>query len=178
MKKIFTFFALAATVILASCSKDSIGGTAVQDMSGEWYVQVDVVDESGALIAEDIMGGHFIGMTYNVNSDADNLLYVTDNGNFWKFTAQVPCDLKSKTFGEEGKIFPNEYYSSNVKIWNGKITEGGAITPSGSTADAIEFLIAFDDEDDGEYCYIYKIHGWRYTGFTADEDGGASPIHI
>lgn len=178
MKKIFTIFALTATVILASCSKDPIGGTAVQDMSGEWFLQVDVVDETGELLAEDIIGGHFIGLTFNVNSNDPDMLYVSDNGGyFWDYKAQVPCDLKTLTFGAQDLEIPNEAYESNVMIWNGKITPGGAVTPSGGKADAIEYLISFDD-DDAEYCTIYKVHGWRYTGFAADEDGGAAPIQI
>ena len=81
-----------------------------------------------------------------------------------------------------------------VKVWNGKITKDGAVTPSGVKADAIEFEFYTDGDDIGYYFDYanelenapgdlrmgvpftimdgfdhYKVSGFRYTGFEADE---------
>lgn len=81
-----------------------------------------------------------------------------------------------------------------IRVWNGKITTGGATTPSGMKADAIEFEFYTDGDDIGYYFDInyglehepgdlrmgvsfgdldgfdhYKVSGFRYTGFKEDE---------
>ena len=118
MKKIL-YLMLASVVLFASCAKDPIENTATVGMAGEWYVTVDVVDETGEVIKEDPYG-----------------------------------------------MAPNLIYESNVQISAGKITYGGATTPAGKPADAIEFLLQFDDDD---YGFVYKVHGYRYTGLASDE---------
>ena len=180
MKKIFYILAIAATTLLASCQKTPIGGTKVQEMSGQWYVQVDIVDASGNVVLEDFNEGRSMVLTYNTASNADNVLYVDDLGNFWKFKVQVPCVLSGKSFGSENPV-ANEYYECNVTLSNGKIIENGATTPSEQKADYIEFLVTFDDDDLEDYgmpgvSYLelyggvaYKVHGWRYTGFAGDD---------
>jgi hypothetical protein len=48
-----------------------------------------------------------------------------------------------------------------------------ATTPSGMPADSIVFYVQFTDDDlsyQEAYGYTrYKVSGYRYTGFTADE---------
>lgn len=170
MKKIFYILAIAASILLASCQKTPIGGTKVQDMSGQWYVQVDIVDASGDVVIEDFNGGRSLLLTYNTASDADNVLYVDDLGNFWEYKVQVPCVLSGKSFGSENSV-ANEYYECNVILSNGKIVENGATTPSEQKADYIEFLVNFDDDPYVEMYggAAYKVHGWRYTGFKNDD---------
>lgn len=180
MKKILYILAIAATTLLASCQKDPIGGTKVQEMSGQWYVQVDIVDASGNVVLEDFNGGRSILLTYNTAADTDNILYVNDQGEFWDFIVQVPCSLNGKTFGSESPV-PNESYKCNVTLSSGKIVVDGATTPSGQKADYIEFLVNFDDDDLEDYgmpgvSYLelyggvaYKVSGWRYTGFKNDD---------
>lgn len=179
MKKVLYILAIAATTLLVSCQKDPIGGTKVQELSGQWYVQVDIVDASGNVVLEDFNGGRSIFLTYNTASDADNILYVNDQGNFWDFTVQVPCSLSGKTFGSDNPV-ANESYECNVTLTNGKIVVDGATTPSGQKADYIEFFINFDDDDltsqgmpgvsypEAYGGVAYKISGWRYTGFEND----------
>lgn len=181
MKKIiYIAIVIIASIAFASCQKDSIGGTKVQDLSGQWYVQVDIVDASGDVVLEDFNEGRSILLTYNTASDADNILYVNDQGAFWKFIVQVPCSLNDKTFGSESPV-ANESYECNVTLTNGKIIPDGATTPSGQKADYIEFLVNFDDDDLSAYDMpgvsypeyyggvAYKVSGWRYTGFVNDD---------
>ena len=180
MKKILYILAIAATTLLASCQKTPVGGTKVQEMSGQWYVQVDIVDASGNVVLEDFNEGRSMVLTYNTASDADNVLYVDDLRNFWKYKVQVPCVIASKSFGSDSPV-ANEIYDCNVTLSNGKIVDGGATTPSGQKADYIEFLINFDDDDLADQGFpgvsypqayggvAYKVHGWRYTGFAGDD---------
>jgi hypothetical protein len=58
-----------------------------------------------------------------------------------------------------------------INVTGGKIVKGGAKTPSGMPADAIEFYITFSDDEDGPaYGWdSFYIHGYRYTGFAGDE---------
>lgn len=163
MKKLL--YVLAASVALfSSCAKDPIENTATVGMAGEWYVTADVVDENGEVLYEDLMGP-FIVSTFNTAANVPTEMFVFDNYNFWEFQVQVKADPVAMTFATDG-MAPNLVYESNVQITGGKITYGAAKTPSGQPADAIEFCVKFDDDDDG---FTYKIHGYRYTGFTADE---------
>ena len=53
MKKIFFAICALATLTFASCEKEPIGGTAVEAMSGQWYVQISGVDENGVFLYGD-----------------------------------------------------------------------------------------------------------------------------
>lgn len=165
MKKII-YLMLASVVLFASCAKDPIGNTATVSMAGEWYVTVDVVDENGEVIYEDPYGmGPVIFSTFNTAANKADEMFVFDNNNFWEFQVQVKADPAAMTFATDG-MGENLVYESGVQISSGKITVGGATTPSNMPADAIEFLLSFDDD---KYGFIHKVHGYRYTGFVADE---------
>ncbi len=165
MKKII-YLMLASVVLFASCAKDPIGNTATVSMAGGWYVTVDVVDENGEVILEDPYEmGPVIFSTFNTAANKADEMFVFDNYNFWEFQVQVKADPAAMTFATDG-MGANLVYESGVQISSGKITVGGATTPSGMPADAIEFLLSFDDDDNG---FVYKVHGFRYTGFVADE---------
>lgn len=181
MKKlIFAIVALAA-LTLASCEKDPIGGTAVEAMAGQWYVQVDGYDtEADEVVIEDFNDGRFVLLTYNTSKNEPNKLYIDDRGNFWEFKVQVNCDLNTLTFGAADPV-ENEAYPCGVTLTNGKIVLGGTTTPSGQKADYIQFDINFDDDDlevygmpgvsYGDYYgfNVYRVHGWRYTGLVNDD---------
>lgn len=174
MKKIFYILIAAVSVMFVACQKDPIGGSAVQSMSGEWYVAVDLIEpNSNDTMGEDILDGHIILQTFNGNQNDSNKLYLCDQGGFWDFMLLVSCDQNSKTFGDGPDVeIVNESYGDGEvksKVWGGKIVPGGAVTPSGNKADAIEFFINFND-DEPEYGYAYRVYGWRYTGLVNDED--------
>lgn len=159
---------LLGVALLTSCKKDEIENTATVDMAGEWYVTADIVDENGELVyGEDPYGiGSFIVATFNTAENVAEKMYVSDFGNFWEFQVPVTVDPQSMTFKTEGDVANLLYEGCNVTLTDGKITYGGAVTPSGVKADAIEFRVVFDDDSNG---FIYRIHGFRYTGFAADE---------
>ncbi len=174
MKKIFYNFIylLLFAFILSSCEKDEIGGTATEEMAGEWYVTVVAVDADDNVLYEDedLYGMGYIHLdTYNTSSNSTSEMWIDDNENFWEFKNKVNIDLKNLTF--EIDSADNEYYDMKVHIENGRILKGAATTPSGSVADSIVFNITFDDDGyiAAGYWHAYRIAGYRYTGLTNDD---------
>ncbi|MCH5233645.1 MAG: hypothetical protein J1E78_08400 [Muribaculaceae bacterium] len=170
MKKIYKLLAFSLLALgVASCAKEEIGGTAVQDMCGEWYVQVDGVDANGNVTMEDPFGvGIFPLFTYNTNANLPTEMYVDDDGNFWAFRVKVDVNYAAKTFSVSNAV--DDYYGILVDVVNGSIVKDGAKSPAGYTADSISFMVAFEDDDyigAGYWDYLW-IHGYRRTGL----DGG------
>ena len=173
MKKSIYLLMMGAALSLASCDKEDVGGTATEAMAGEWYVYVTCVDDDGSTVYEDdeFFGlGNFHLLTYNTSSNVADKMWVNDLGNFWDFAVKVDCDLNTLTFTSNGYV-ENNSYDCNVEISDGKIIYDAATTPSGMPADSIEFYVAFDDDPYPAYYGFakYKISGYRYTGFDADE---------
>lgn len=84
MKKIL-FFATLLTLAFTSCSKEEIGGTATQSGAGQWYVQIDGVDENDEVIPgyEDYFGaGCTVLLTYNTSDNTSNEMWIDDRGEY------------------------------------------------------------------------------------------------
>ena len=170
MKKIL-FLCIFTGILLTSCKKDEIGNTATVKIAGEWVVTADVVDANGSLIEEDFFGvGEFFLMTYNTAKNVPTEFFVDDQENFWEFKIIVNLDYENATFSSNDYV-DNYYYDSQVKVTKGKVSFGTAKTPSGMPADSFEFEVWFDDDPyAARYGYDhFRIHGYRYTGFEADE---------
>lgn len=167
MKKIlYTLSIIASCLFIAACEKTPVGMTETVEAAGDWYVQAHLCDANGSVIEEDCYGlGDWHTLTYNTAANIPTEMYVGDLANFWDYTVKVKLDLNTMTFSTNGAV-QNESYDCQVTITNGKITPDGATTPSGMPADAIEYVISFDDDDEGTY---YKIQGYRYTGFAMDD---------
>lgn len=138
--------------------------TSTVKLAGEWMVTVDVI--VGDEIYEDGFGlGQMLWITYNTNADNGTELWLDDLGSFWETKVKLPCDINSLTFGSENPV-PNDYYECDVTVWDGKVTYGAALTPSGMPADKFECYITYSDDEDA---FTYYVHGYRRTGFEADE---------
>jgi len=185
MKKIFFALAALATLTFVSCEKKEVGGTEVQDMSGEWYVHVVGLDEDGSVLYEDedLYGfGNFILLTYNDAANKGDKLFIQDTPNadgllFWDFKVKTNCNTGDNTFSVKGGTDLNN--SIDIDVTNGKILFGAAKTPSGQPADSITFDILFEDDPyaapnadkpgfKAAYYDRLRITGYRYTGFVAD----------
>lgn len=166
MKNILKYtLLLVAALLLGSCEKEEIPMTNTVALAGEWSVTVDVLDGED-VIADPYGLGQFTILTYNTNKDDGKELYVDDLGNFWEFKVVTPCSISNLTFGsEQPSINEVTDYEIEVTVTGGKITPNGAVTPSGMPADGIEFYVTFEDEPDT----VYYTHGYRRTGFVADE---------
>ena len=172
MKNIFKFLAVALVAFgIQSCAKEEIGGTAVQDMCGEWYVTVDAVDANGNVVYEDPYGvGTFMMFTYNTNANVPTEFYIDDDYNFWAFRVIANVDYANKTFQVSNAI--DDYYGISVDIVKGSIVKDGAKSDAGYTADSISFMVRFEDDEDaadGYWDYLW-IHGYRRTGLNGGYD--------
>lgn len=171
MKKLFKYLAVSLLLVGASsCEKEPVGGTAVQDMCGEWYVMVDGVDASGNVTMEDPFDmGIFPLFTYNTNANVPTEMYIDDDGNFWAFKVKVNVNYANKTFSATSAI--DDYYGISVDVANGAIVKDGATSPAGYTSDSISFMVKFEDDDYvGEYWDYLWIHGYRRTGLNGGYD--------
>lgn len=163
---------MAFVILFTACEKDEIGGAATEKMAGEWFVVGDAVDSEGNVVFEDtdLFGiGYFHLDTYNTSSNSLTEMWINDNGNFWDFKARININFETMTFAAAN--VENQAYESKVTIEDGKIILGAATTPSGMPADSIVFTVTFDDDPYPEaYGYYgYRVSGYRYTGFAADE---------
>lgn len=168
MKKYITLLMLAAAFSFAACDVETdieAGGTSVEKMAGLWTVTIDMLDANDNVLAADIMGGHTQVSTYNTAANTSTEMWIDDAKNFWDFKLKVDVDYAARTFTTNGAK-DNTSYDCTVTIDDGKVLEGAATTPSGAKADSIVFYVSFsDDEDPGTK---YKVSGYRYTGFSAD----------
>lgn len=198
MKKIFYFAALLLTgMVFTSCEKEDIENTATVDMAGQWYVQIDAVDEEGNPIpgGEDyfgIVGGtgaRSIILTYNTADNNRSEMFIDDLGVFdvaslygnggypnYAFKSKVKIDLKNLTFSTtdaENLADVNGYGSDlyPITITDGKILKGAGHQNNGSKADSIVFYVSYAGDpwypDDG-YAK-YRVSGIRYSGLVEND---------
>ncbi len=171
MKKTVYLLIACAGLLLASCEKEEIGGTATQALAGEWYVSADGVDNDYNVTKEKVNGsGHFLLNTYNTVENISTKMFVDDKKNFKSFKVIVDCDVNARTFTSNGWVL-NEYSDSQVNIEKGQILPGAATTPHGTPADSIVFYVTLDDDSSVGVDYDkLRISGYRYTGFAEDDD--------
>lgn len=144
MKKILYF--AAVLFALAACSKDEIGGTAMESMAGQWYCTVDAVDDNGNPITQTLDGSPNSGvdywgvertlvLTYNVADNNANQMWVNimGIGNFaadynypgypdYDFITKVDCNQAALTF--------SSVESANVAesvIWSHEDADGNVV---------------------------------------------------
>ena len=159
--KIIALFFIGFSII--SCEDDgyedfNAGETAVQGVSGEWYVKI--------LLDNQPLSGYYLLDTYNTASNSADTLWINDNGNLYDFKVKTPVtSLDNKTFGGDNLVNQVEDYEINVNINNGKILTNEALTEAGNVSDSIYFEAEFSD-DPGT---IYQFAGYRRTGFLEDE---------
>lgn len=170
MKNIFKILACGLLVAgVSSCAKEEIGGTAVQDMAGEWYVTIDYVDEDGNVLMP--LGSGSTLYTYNTNANLATEMYIEDSY-FKGFRVMVDVDYANKTFS--GKDVEDDYYDGTVyDVLNGSVVKDGAVSDAGYTADAISFVLVesgYDEEYEEYYTDYYHYYGYRRTGLLGGYD--------
>jgi hypothetical protein len=147
-----------AGIIVAGCEKDEdIGGTAVEKLAGEWWVQLSVDDN---LVTQSF----FSVMTYNTADNASNKMWIDDHEDLWPFKFKCDVDAANQTFSVTGAT--SEYSNITINVQNGKVLTGVSKGPvSQAVTDSIYFEAEFSD-DPG---VIYQIHGYRRTRFAEDD---------
>lgn len=184
MKKSIILSIIAVAFVFTACQDDfEPGGTAMQEMAGDWWVTYQnsleeyeyLFYNEGEMPSESTIDnwtwGYIYDDTYsrltisNTALNTEDTLLITDNGAYWDFKVKAHADLATKTF-EIGKT-KNLAYDSEVKIIGGKILKNAATSPSGRPVDSLVFYIQFFDDS---YGFTYtKVSGFRRTGFPADD---------
>ena len=101
--------------------------------------------------------------TYNTANDDKDLMWLSDNNNFWGYTIKVNVDVNALTFDCKDLYIYSDDDGNDVTctITNGRIIPNGGLNVNGKPTDAIMYNIEFSD-DPGS---IYFVHGVRYAGF-------------
>lgn len=167
MKKLVYFAALMLSVIMTSCSKDEIGGTATQALAGQWYVRLNVVNADGSVTVDPEGYGKKVIATYNTSDNTASEMWVSDQHKFKNFAVKAACDGNTLTFNTVGEA-DNSYSNAGVKvtITNGKILPGAGRQYNGSAADSIVFDLKLSSAP----AITYQISGIRYSGLVENED--------
>ena len=176
MKKfVFMICSLLAGVVLVSCEKDEVGGTATESMAGDWYVIVDCLDESGKVVIEDFNEGRFHVLTYNSADNVGDKLFVDDQYNLLGMKALTVCNQTAMTFATRDTVdnvtSHSKYVSDRVIVTDGKIIKNGGHQNNGSVADSISFYFEYTEDayaDTYEY-KKYHVHGVRYSGLVEND---------
>ena len=175
MKKIIFSATLLLCLVLASCSKDEIGGTATESVAGEWYVTVEGVDASNKVILSDgdLYGlGHQLMKTYNTAANTTDEMFVNmpfDLSSYslpdYTFAQKVSCDVNNLTF--QSKTGNTE----TASISGGQILPGQGTQPNGAKSDSIVFYVTFkgDAIPSGNGFVKYKVSGLRYSGLVNND---------
>ena len=164
MKKYFYILTLCV-LALSSCKKDEeVGGTAVQGMSNEWYVQVQAVNSSTGEIITPYSAGYSTLSTYNTADNSSTMMWMDDSKSFYGLKAKVNVDQANKTFSVTNA--DELYFAIHVTIKNGKIIKDGAVGPvSKAVTDAISYEATFDDDP----ATTYQFKGYARTRFVGDD---------
>lgn len=164
MKKYLILLLTALTFSLVSCEKDTEpGGTSVEKMAGDWWVTAHMMENG--VDAGDVGVGHFRMQTFNTAANTSTEMWLEDGAHFWDYKLKVGVNYANRTFSTSDFV-DNVAYESKVKITEGKVLKNAAKTPSGMPADSIVYFIQFDDDEDE---LIYKVSGFRRTGFPGDD---------
>ena len=159
MKKILFAIILSSAFVSCDLGKEpEIEGTKIQEMCGEWYIEV--LDINGDLAAP---GYHLITTSNTAANTATDM--ILDDHELW------PCKVKCQV-NYAGKLIvaasglSNEYDETiGVSIKEGKIIKDAATTSGGNTSDSIYIRLEFADDPGTEYIYA----GYKRTGFLEDE---------
>jgi hypothetical protein len=172
MKKINIKSSLCVLLLLiafGSCKKEANpGGTAVQSLSGEWWVKLDNGKDATGTFGPD----YYSFTTYNTAANKPDSMWVDDDASqttanpFWDIKGKVGTNVSNNTFS--GNAVANQDYISTFTITNGKVLPNAARAPgSGDKTDSIYFEIKFSD--DPVPSTIHKVGGYKRTGFGQDD---------
>ena len=163
MKK-YLYILTLCVLALSSCKKEEAGGTAVQSLANEWYVQVTQIDAATGAVIDDTDKGYYTLSTYNTADNSPTVMWVDDSESYWGLKTKVNVDLASKSFSVTNA---EELYNGvTVTIQNGKVVTDGAVGPaSKAVTDAISYDALFSDNPG----VILRFKGYGRTRFPEDD---------
>jgi len=142
-----------------SCEKEEVGGTATQNVSGEWYVTVVAVgDNSDTLTGDDL-----VYISKELEEQLDEKLWLAKKGIIRTFnTAENVADkmfisdMSSFGGGQKGFSTISPYLCFNVPITIDQAT-GTFSTEGGDFVKNLEVLYGWDEEKNTEDEMYYDI---------------------
>ena len=142
----------------SSCKKDQeIGGTAVQNLAGDWYVKVNST------------GPYIVLSTFNTSANLSTEMWLQSTGLKSGTTAlgvkgKVSVDVSSQTFtaASVANVAATSTTIPTFSVANGKVVSNGTVGPGSKTPTD---LISFDITING---VSYKVEGFHKTGFQSD----------
>jgi hypothetical protein len=151
---------LLLVVLSSSCKKDQeIGGTAVQNLSGDWYVRVNGTGAYRLLYTFNTSANVATEMWVQSTALRDGTLNIGVKG-------KVAVDAANQTFSANNTTNIVAATSTTIptfSVANGRVVTNGTVGPASNTPTD---LISFDLIVNG---VTYKIEGFHKTGFMEDE---------
>ncbi|SEA92735.1 lipid-binding protein [Pedobacter hartonius] len=150
---------LLLIVLSSSCKKDQeIGGTAVQNLSGDWYVRVNNT------------GAYVILSTYNTSANVATEMWVRSTAlkagtTVIGIQGKVAVDVGNQAFTatNTANIAATKTTIPTFSVANGKVVTNGTTGPVSKTpTDSISFDLTING-------VTYKVEGYHRTGFMLDE---------
>ncbi len=159
MKKINFLLLIISLIVLNSCdltTDPDVGGTNVQEMSGEWFLQLK--DSA----TKDVYVDYSLNTTSNDASNSSDKFWLIDHGSFWGFQSKMNANVQNFTFdannsanilytnppavgarpivalGTIKKVQSSSPYKMIVS--NGKISKGTFVAPSKTNTDFLSCL--------------------------------------
>ena len=186
-KTLFSIMMMGLLVAFTSCEKEEIENTATVEAAGEWYVDIDAVNDNDDPIPG---GAHYFGydeervhiLTYNTADNSATKMWIDDMGWFdvggyygnpdypnYSFKSVVTLDPNNLTFSSNNA--ENLSGDFGITIEDGKILKGAGKQKNGSRTDSIVFYVKYTGDpwypDDG---YTrYKVSGIRYSGLVDND---------
>jgi hypothetical protein len=151
---------LMMAIFFVACKKEkdtSAGGTATQELAGEFWIQIK--QNNIALIPD-----YFKIVTYNTAENISTKMWIDDQEHLWPFKIKIDVDPVGRTFTAANA--QSSYTNITVKLNNGKIlpkATKGLVTQT--VTDSIYFEAEFSD-DPGE---VYQFSGYRRTRWPEDD---------
>jgi hypothetical protein len=172
MKNILYSTLFALLFVAVSCEKYEPGGTATQNLSGDWWIGIEYFDEStSAWVAYQPVGTCFF-TTYNTAANVPTEIFIDDHyegsPTFWDMKGKVKANAGNFSFGSTDTVTNLSYDDSQFIVTDGKVIKGVGRSKTGVITDSIVFVVKFND-DSPAWATEYRLSGHRRTGFNEDE---------
>lgn len=170
MKRIYIILSILSVLTLfTACNKDyEIGYTPIHPLGGEYTIDV-FRTENGETTTVTKKYWCLIGNTTHNDKD---LCWVRVGGlsfnQIYAINGKVSCSVKDLTFqGTDIENLAGNVPSSEDRftLTGGKVILNGGKAPSGTIVDTIEFSYTTSRDPNA----VYKVTGYRYTGWTEDQ---------
>lgn len=170
MKKYIYILSLFVISLSACKKEEEVGGTAVEALSGEWWVQVKVNGE----FTEDFGEDYYNVITYNTSDNSPTLMWL-DVSSLWanpdnneKVFVKVNANVPDLSFSADKAKNGGQYSDPTLTltVTKGKVTKNTYVGPvSKAVSDGISMDVVFSDDSET----VYQLAGYHRTKFPEDD---------